>query len=306
MAGYDERLAVEFDSHAVAMFKMNFPQVPVYAGDIKQLTAEQALEISGLKPGELDVLDGSPPCQGFSTVGKREVSDTRNQLWREYVRMLMVFKPKVFVLENVAAMPTGRTRPIFDEMIEVLKDCGYQISAKIMNAVWFGVPQFRKRLIVIGSRISEPSHPKPSTKMIILREALRDVPDGLSTSNGNGKTGRVARAMSPWMEGNDILPGTYFSYKKCAWDRPSRTLTKTAADINHPDRSQPFTIPELKRICSFPDGFKLEGSWTQQAARLGNSVPPLLMKAIAEHIKKEVLTEGGASPTPTLQKAAVA
>src|SRR5690606_12471769 len=83
MAGFRELLAVEWDDHAVDTFRRNFPDVPVYHGDIAQLTAEAILEQTGLAPGELDVFDGSPPCQGFSMAGLRQLDDQRNQLFRE-------------------------------------------------------------------------------------------------------------------------------------------------------------------------------------------------------------------------------
>jgi DNA (cytosine-5)-methyltransferase 1 len=104
MAGFRELLAVEWDDNAVATFRLNFPDVPVYHGDIARLSVEQVLEMTGLQPGELDVFDGSPPCQGFSTAGKRQMDDPRNQLFREYVRLLRGLRPKVFVMENVSGL----------------------------------------------------------------------------------------------------------------------------------------------------------------------------------------------------------
>ena len=104
MAGYRELLAVEWDDHAVETFKLKFPDVPVWHGDIAELSIEECLRITGLQPGDLDVLDGSSPCQGFSTAGKRKMDDGRNQLFREYVRLLRGLQPKVFVMENVSGM----------------------------------------------------------------------------------------------------------------------------------------------------------------------------------------------------------
>jgi DNA (cytosine-5)-methyltransferase 1 len=96
------------DDNAVQTFKLNFPDVPVYHGDIAKLSVDEVLRMTGLQPGELDVFDGSPPCQGFSTAGKRVMDDPRNQLFREYVRLLQGLQPKVFVMENVSGMVKGR------------------------------------------------------------------------------------------------------------------------------------------------------------------------------------------------------
>ena len=78
-AGFDIRLAVEWDSKATDIYHRNFPETSIFSGDIADLTAEEALKITGLEPGELDVLDGSPPCQGFSTAGRRKYEDSRNR-----------------------------------------------------------------------------------------------------------------------------------------------------------------------------------------------------------------------------------
>ena len=152
MAGYRELLAVEWDDHAVETFRLNFPDIPVWHGDIAQLSVEECLRIAGLRPGELDVLDGSPPCQGFSTAGKRKMEDGRNQLFREYVRLLRGLRSKVLVMENVSGMVKGKMKLIFAEVIRELKFSGYHVEARLMNAMYFGVPQSRQRMIFIGVR----------------------------------------------------------------------------------------------------------------------------------------------------------
>ena len=152
MAGYRELLAVEWDDHAVATFKLNFPEVPVYHGNIAKLSVEECLRLAGIGPGELDVLDGSPPCQGFSTAGKRRMDDGRNTLFREYVRLLRGLKPKVLIMENVSGMVKGKMKLIFAEILKELKESGYHVSARLMNAMYYGVPQSRQRMIFVGVR----------------------------------------------------------------------------------------------------------------------------------------------------------
>jgi len=152
MAGYRELLAVEWDDHAVATFRLNFPDVPVYHGDIAKLSVDECLRLAGIGPEELDVLDGSPPCQGFSTAGKRKMDDGRNQLFREYVRLLRGLRPKVLVMENVSGMVKGKMKLIFAEILRELKESGYHVSARLMNAMYYGVPQSRQRMIFIGGR----------------------------------------------------------------------------------------------------------------------------------------------------------
>jgi DNA (cytosine-5)-methyltransferase 1 len=152
MAGFRELLAVEWDDHAVETFRLNFPDVPVWHGDIGKLSVEECLRIAKLKPGELDVLDGSPPCQGFSTAGKRRMEDGRNTLFREYVRLLRGLQPKVLIMENVSGMVKGRMKIIFVEILKELKASGYHVSVRLMNAMYYGVPQSRQRMIFVGVR----------------------------------------------------------------------------------------------------------------------------------------------------------
>ena len=107
MAGFRELLAVEWDEHAVETFKANFPDVPVWQGDIAELSIEECLRLTGLQPGELDVLDGSPPCQGFSTAGRRKMDDGRNQLFQEYVRLLRIRGTNAVFRRWLIANPSG-------------------------------------------------------------------------------------------------------------------------------------------------------------------------------------------------------
>ncbi|OGC94594.1 MAG: hypothetical protein A2W25_02390 [candidate division Zixibacteria bacterium RBG_16_53_22] len=175
MAGFRELLAVEYDNNAVETFKLNFPDVPIYPGDIAKLSVDECLRLANLKPGELDILDGSPPCQGFSTAGKRQIDDPRNSLFKEYVRLLRGLRPKVFVMENVSGMVKGIMKLVFVEILRELKASGYQVSARLLNAMYFGVPQSRQRMIFIGVRDDlgiAPSHPAAETQPVTVRQAL--------------------------------------------------------------------------------------------------------------------------------------
>ncbi len=175
-AGFDIRLAVEWDTKAADVYRRNFPETSIFGGDIADLTAEEALEITGLQPGELDVLDGSPPCQGFSTAGQRKFTDSRNRLFEEYVRMIDVFRPKMLVMENVSGLRKGKMKLMFAEMTIALKQAGYKVSCRELNAWWYGVPQDRRRLIWVGVREDldmEPGHPAPTVmRPVSVREAL--------------------------------------------------------------------------------------------------------------------------------------
>lgn len=291
MAGYRELLAVEWDDNAVATFRLNFPDVPVYHGDIATLTVEECLRLIELQSGELDVFDGSPPCQGFSTAGKRMLDDPRNDLFREYVRLLRGLQPKVFVMENVSGMVKGKMKLIFAEIIRDLKDSGYNVSARLMNAMYFDVPQSRERMIFIGVRNDlgvSSSHPKVISGLISLRQALMNLNDHK----------QIGDNVSPLRERrwNETKRGDAhherFALLRLDWNRPVPTILKVSGSGGHmhPDEPRLLDTGELQRCASFPDQFLFVGKWSQTVERIGNSVPPLFMRAIAEHIRANMLT----------------
>lgn len=293
-AGGKVLLAVEWDKNAIETYRLNFPDTPVFHGDIAALPVEAVLEQTGLRVGELDILDGSPPCQGFSTVGKRQFTDERNQLFREYVRLLRGLQPKVFVMENVSGLIKGKMKLIFADIMRELKASGYRVSARLLNAMYFGVPQSRERLIFIGVREDLgilPSHPLAQGKPITVKEAFEDVPyeDAPYLSP---KLASLISKIPYYGDGGDI-GNSHFSTKRLAWEYPSRTIIKgnvgSHACFIHPDGKRAITLAELRRISSFPDSFQLAGGYKKGFERIGNSVPPLFMQAIAEHIYQVAL-----------------
>lgn len=304
MAGFRELLAVEWDKNAVETFRLNFPDVPVYYGDIAKLSVDKVLEMTGLNPGQLDVFDGSPPCQGFSTAGKRMIDDPRNQLFREYVRLLRGLKPKVFVMENVSGMVKGKMKLVFAEILRELKASGYKVSARLLNAMYFNVPQSRQRMIFIGVREDlgiEPSHPVAESDGITPRMALggcieedrRILPDWLIEAAkyidaGNYNHQSVEQAFLR-VRGNKA--GS-MNTKLLSMDRVSCTLVKSeisTTGIIHPSRIRYLDTSEMKRIGGFPDKFQFVGGRSEKVQRIGNSVPPLFMRSIATHIRDKIL-----------------
>ena len=310
MAGFRELLAVEWDRHAAETFRRNFPEVPLFHGDIAKLSVEMCLEMTGLAPGELDVFDGSPPCQGFSVSGKQDMSDPRNQLFRQYVRLLRGLQPKVFVMENVAGMVRGKMKLIFVEILRELKASGYKVSAGILNAMHFNVPQSRQRVIFIGIRedlAMEPSHPKAECAPITVAEALR-----AATFEKDAPTSPRLEAIAPYIkQGEDaksvpiaVLKEHYpvmidkmrrevFAnrVRRMPSRKPHPTITKTfgmfgAESHLHPTENRYLSSGELKRCGGFPDQFIITGNYGQIHARIGNSVPPLFMRGIARHVRQ--------------------
>lgn len=294
MAGFRELLAVEWDNNAVETFKLNFPDVLVYHGDIAKLSVDECLQLAGIEPGQLDIFDGSPPCQGFSTAGKRMLDDPRNQLFKEYVRLLRGLQPKVFVMENVSGMVKGKMKLVFAEILKELKASGYKVSARLLNAMWFGVPQSRERMIFIGVREDfgiEPSHPKAEAK-----------PFQPPMNKDANKVWLTAHQyeQAKQHKARHLAKGNGFGWQKLNNKKPSPTWPKTIILQTSPlwDYSNRLRAPdelELSYIGSFPQNYKFidyKSQWT----RIGNSVPPLFMEAIARHIRTNILDHTGKTP----------
>jgi len=278
MAGFRELLAVEWEQNAADTFRLNFPHVPLYHGDIAKLSVEECLRLAGVAPGELDVFDGSPPCQGFSTAGGAvELGDARNQLFREFVRLLSGLRPRAFVMENVSGMVKGDFKVIFAEILRTLKACGYRVKARLLNAMWFGVPQSRERMIFVGVREDiavEPSHPSGWSEPVRCREVM----PGVEAVLMGGKE-------MPWRSSDCVFPTVV---------KASGTVSRTGYfSSGHfvRDRSgieRRPTLREFQTVGSFPSAFTFIGSREEGTERIGNSVPPLLMRSIAAHVRSLV------------------
>jgi DNA (cytosine-5)-methyltransferase 1 len=299
MAGYREVFASDFDPHACATLRLNFPGVTVREGDVAGVQASEILRAGGLRAGELDVLDGSPPCQGFSTAGRREFGDQRNRLFLEYARLVREVRPRAIVMENVSGMVKGKMRVTFAEVLAGLRACGYRVRARLMNAQHYGVPQHRERIIFVGVRAdlaAEPSHPEPQTRPIPSRDAvdwgadppdLADVPPLAPRSRG-----RYARV--PQGASASDLPesgGKWFTnIMKVSPARPCMTIPKSHngrgwGTVVHPTKPRAISVSEGMALSSFPPAFRIDGDYNDRFSRLGNSVPPLLMRAIAQHVR---------------------
>ncbi len=281
LAGGRVLLAVDNGADAMETYRMNFPETPTFADDIAKLSVEECCRLAQVRPGELDVLDGSPPCLGFSMLGSRRFNDPRNRLYLEFVRLLRGIRPRTFVLENVSGLVQGNMKVVFVDCLKELKASGYKVRARLLNAKYFHVPQDRKRLIFVGVRHDlgiEPSHPRAQSSPQTVRQAL-----GL-VGGGGIKPDNQFRNRDPWR----------------SLDAPCQSLTKHAPLLLL-DGDVRTLMPEE---CGVLSGFPRDFQWGKSAFRLiGNAVPPPFMKAIVEHIRDNVL--GRQTPTETLSRKAI-
>lgn len=185
--------AVEYDPVHAATHLYNFPHCEVLCRDASRLTADDLLQAArkGFRrsnpgrrwPGNVDVVVGGPPCQGFSAGGKREEGDERNSLIGDFVRLVRDLRPQAFCLENVAGLLEDKFAPVREAAFAELRQAGYRLSGThdVLNSVDFGVPQLRRRVIVIGSLGGEICRPKP---LLAPHVTVSDALDGLP-SPGN-------------------------------------------------------------------------------------------------------------------------
>ena len=300
MAGFKVIWANEFVPAAQDSYRANMePDCILDCRDVKQVTPEDVLMATGLQVGELDLLDGSPPCQAFSTAGKRArgwgkdkkyehgAKQKNETLFTEYIRLLRGLQPRTFVAENVIGLVKGVAKGFFIEILAALKDCGYNVKAKLLDAQWLGVPQMRQRIIFVGVRNDlglASVHPEPLKYRYSVRDAL---PDIQTVKEDRGYDGH--RFLTSDKPMGSVTASGNGNECEAEDDQPCHSVTGDDSFGSRGTVKRKFTIAELRRICAFPDDFILTGSYAQQWERLGNSVPPVMMFHIASAIKTEVL-----------------
>jgi DNA (cytosine-5)-methyltransferase 1 len=233
MPGFKVLWASEFIPAAQDTYRANHAGVIVDTRDIRQVRPEDILDATRLRAGELDVLEGSPPCASFSTAGKRQAgwgkvktySDSKQRvddLFFEYARILKGLQPKVFVAENVSGLVKGTAKGYFLEILHALKDCEYRVKAKLLDAQWLGVPQMRQRVIFIGTRNDlglQPAYPKPLPYRYTVRDAL------------------------PWIRSFEATGSEFTPTWKNAAANPSDCISQMG---NFSKKQSPFTLVEAE------------------------------------------------------------
>lgn len=346
-AGFDIAAAVEIDPIHCATHEYNFPRCKTICASVIDLTGEEIRSLAGLGDGEIDVVFGGAPCQGFSMIGKRAFDDNRNQLVFHYVRLVNELRPKYCVFENVKGLTLGKHAQFLQELIEALGIAGYKVSLpyKVLNAAQFGVPQSRERLFLMAAREDQniPEYIEPFQSRVTVRDAIADLPDAdkfreleISDSveldwetdseyalrlrgmvrdpldfgyrrafNQNlltcslitdhteksklrfgatspGKTEPISRFLRLDPEGvcNTLRAGT-----------DSARGAHTSPRPIHPVYARVLTVREAARLHSYPDWFRMHMTKWHGFRQIGNSVPPLLGRAVATSVIRALKIE---------------
>jgi DNA (cytosine-5)-methyltransferase 1 len=321
--------AFDFDPIHVGTHAKNFPNVTSVCADIRQLTGKTVRRALGLPDSTpVDVVIGGPPCQGFSMIGKRNMNDPRNLLLGDFARIVKELAPRYFVMENVAGLMYGEARNLLAACLRDFRVAGYRwiTPVKVLDAADFGIPQRRKRLIVVGYRADQkkPKYPRPAAKIVTVKQAIGDLvvlgrtpslfksdvyagklgkPSAYARSLRNNKlelTGclRAAHSKEVFRRFRSTKPGKpepVSHFMRLHEEGIAPTLRAgtsrqygsfTAARPIHPTQARCITVREAARLHTFPDWFRFHPTQWHGFRQIGNAVPPILARAVARSLRR--------------------
>lgn len=299
----------------------------------------EKVKITSIEPiGIQDVIAISTTSKTFIADGLLSHNSNKEQrvddLFFEYVRFIKAIQPRVFVAENVSGLVKGVAKGYFIEIMRAMKACGYRVEAQLLDAQWLGVPQARERIIFQGVREDlglAPAYPKPFAYRYSVLDAIPEIGAVDIVGNSNASHSRKnerrsvadpARTILARRSNLDVVvrQGANGAFGDATWQdsriNPSPTIgagPSSGNGLSPPSmieitrgaevEKRKFTIAELKRICAFPDDFKVLGTYSQQWERLGRAVPPLMMRAIAIEIRDHVLIPAQKKPAVRRRRA---
>lgn len=313
-AGFDVLLGIDSWQLAVDSYAQNFTH-PVLCADLATMTGRDILRRARARKGEIDLVVGGPPCQGFSIQRIGADHDLRNSLVLEYARLLREVSPRLFIMENVLGLMGKRGKELFNAFLASVGKAGFDTAFHVVNAADYGVPQLRRRVVVLGWRRNDTAGfelPKPSVaagRYVTVFQAIGDLPppetskprDPLHKETRLSDVNKERLRHIPEGGGMEDLPvrlrvdchkagadkiGHRYVYGRLAAGRPAGTITArfdsfTRGRFAHPYEHRNITLREGARLQTFPDSFGFSGNQEDVAAQIGNAVPPALAEALA-------------------------
>ncbi len=333
-AGYRIIAAVDKDPVAAEVYRKNAPEVLFIGptqdepeqGDITVVDGVTLLTQAGVAEGKLDLLIGGPPCQGYSVIGQRKADDARNLLYRQFVRLLDELRPQAFLFENVRglihAVDTNGVK-VLDTLLSAFRALGYSATPHLIDAVNYGIPQYRQRLFIVGTRdgseITIPLSLPEAPIYVSVLDAIGDLPSTVSNLATLPYASEPESDYAKLLRGDTALAANSQSTKhdpkliqrliavapggkdeptrhrrldpaKPAWTLRAGTRRRTTCRPIHPAEHRVITVREAARLSSFPDDFWLPEGKAPAHMIIGNSVPPLLAHHLAIALATHVFT----------------
>lgn len=321
-AGFNVVAAIDMWEDAVNTYNKNNKDKVAQCEDIHNWDEKYLKKLK--EKNKIVGVIGGPPCQGYSTVGTRDVNDPRNHLYKEYCRVVETLDPDFFVIENVKGLTTLSGGAFKDDIINRFSKLGYTVNYEILNAADYGVPQNRYRVFFVGMKNKKFIFPKKHNKRITTEEALSDLP---SLENSEAKTEYLSKPINDYqkqMRSNNVvlnnhegtahsdqtkeiiskikdggsikdLPREFWEVRKYnkAFERMNSKGQSNTVDTGHRNyfhykENRIPSVRENARLQSFADDFVFYGSKTSQYKQVGNAVPPFLAYSIAKEIKEQL------------------
>lgn len=308
--------AVDLDEVAVATYRRNNRRIHVWNEDIRHLSGASVMRQLNLKRGDLDLLAGCPPCQGFSTMRTlnrgSSVHDDRNDLVLEFLRFVRVLLPKSVMLENVPGLAIDtRMKLVCDGLTKL----GYRWQKRVVNAAHYGVPQRRRRMLLLASRNGGVTIPVGTANKVTVRDAISHLPAAGKSGDPMHDVGerrapriidlirriprdggsRTALLDSEQLTCHKKTDGFYDVYGRMAWDNVAPTITSGCTNPSkgrflHPSEDRAITLREAALLQTFPERyqFSMKRGKEHAAALIGNALPPRMIKTFAAAVQKNL------------------
>lgn len=322
MAGHTCLLGVDHDKDSVNTFLENHKVAQGFHGDIRNLSEEKIHEM--IDVSSVDVVIGGPPCQGFSTIGKGNTEDSRNSLFMEFVRIVKICNPDIVIFENVTGLLAKKNIDTLTSIFTEFESLGYNLDARVLSSEEYGVPEKRRRTIIMGTKnCASPAFPQVThgKRGNNITKTVNEAFSNLHTKNGEFINHSIEKAAISKEEDRlriaHIPEGKGIRYKKdeelylpielrykVDWTQlregrfrqtklqrldgslPSPTILTSRTTYFHPTEDRHLTVREAAACQSFPNDFSFSGSQTSQFRQIGNAVPCSMAKAIGEKIKE--------------------
>jgi DNA (cytosine-5)-methyltransferase 1 len=310
-AGFEVLGAIDNDPLAVVGYRRNHPEVAMWEADITTLDPLDVAAHLAVRPGELDLLAGCPPCQGFSAVRTRRqgtsVPDGRNRLVSHFGRWAKALRPRALIMENVPGLAHDiRLR----RLARKLESLGYGVTYSICDAADYGVPQRRARLVLLALLDDDISFVPVSAKRRTVRQAITHLPlPGESQDplhdHGERRSKKVRERIaavppegSLRLMGDELqldchkrTNGFFDVYGRMAWDEPAPTITGGCINPSrgrflHPEENRAITLREATLLQSFPQDYfiPLARGKYRAAELIGNALPPIFVQHHAQQL----------------------